>query len=154
MGSDHGGYKLKEKLKAVAEEMGFKVEDLGVNGPDSVDYPDFAKAVAEKVASGEGLGVLICGTGIGMSIAANKVKGVRAAVCWDEFTAQMAKEHNNANVICLGERALDEAVAEKIFRKYLSTEFSGDERHARRVGKIDAMDKGDSGSASGSCGCC
>jgi ribose 5-phosphate isomerase B len=122
--------------------MGWETIDLGTNSADSVDYPDFAVAVAHKVAAGEGLGVLVCGTGIGMSIAANKVKDVRAAVCWSEETARLAKEHNNANVLCIGERMLGADVAEGILKTFLSTPFSNEERHARRVGKIDALDGG------------
>lgn len=140
IGSDHGGFQLKEKIKGLLEEKGLEISDLGTQGTESCDYPDFAKAVAEKVASEpEAKGILICGTGIGMSMTANKAKGIRAALCHNEFTAQMAREHNNANVLCLGERVLDESTALKIVEVFLETGFSGEERHARRVKKIDGM---------------
>ena len=132
MGSDHGGIHLKEHLKSYLLDKGFEVEDYGTYTEASVDYPDYAAAVAEAVAAKkQEYGILICGTGIGISIAANKIKGIRAALCGDCFSAQMSKEHNNANILCMGERVIGLGLAEKIVDTYLNSEFLGG-RHARR----------------------
>lgn len=136
IGSDHGGFKLKEKIKNYLEELDYEYEDVGTDDDKSSDYPDFAKKVAEKVAETDGRGILICGTGIGMSMAANKVEGIRAVLAYDEFTAKMSREHNNSNVLCLGERTTKEGMAKKIVKIWLETGFSKDERHHRRVDKI------------------
>lgn len=138
LAADHGGFELKELLKPFLAEKGLDVIDLGTNSKDSVDYPDFALELGKKVAGENVLGVLICGTGIGMSIAANKVKGVRAALAYDENTAKLAKEHNNANVLCLGGRTTTPGNAEKILSAWLDAKFQGD-RHERRVNKIDSF---------------
>jgi ribose 5-phosphate isomerase B len=136
IGSDHGGYKLKEEIKKMLDEQGLAYQDFGTYSPASVDYPDFAEKVGHAVASGEcEKGILICGTGIGISIAANKIKGVRAALCHDEFSAQMAREHNNANILALGERVIGIGLALNIVHKWLTTDFAGG-RHAVRVDKI------------------
>lgn len=138
--SDHGGYDLKNELKAYLAERGLKTEDLGVAGPDPVDYPDFAVALARRVVSGNGgLGVLVCGTGIGMSIAANKVPGIRAALVHNEFTARMAKEHNDANVLVMGGRVLTPEEGKKLLGVWLDATFAGD-RHKKRLDKIEGMD--------------
>lgn len=138
MGSDHAGYELKLALKRHLEERGYETEDLGCFSTESCDYPDFARAVAEKVVSGEAeKGVLVCGTGIGMSIAANKVKGVRAAVVTEEFSAQATREHNDANILCLGARVLDEEKAVKLLDIFMDTPFSYGENHKRRIGKLE-----------------
>ncbi|MFD1427226.1 ribose 5-phosphate isomerase B [Kroppenstedtia sanguinis] len=140
IGSDHGGIHLKETVKKVLHELGMEVADVGCDGTDSVDYPDYAQPVAEKVAQGEfDRGILICGTGIGMSIAANKVKGIRCAVVSDEYSARMSREHNQANVLALGERVVGPGLAENIVRIWLTTEFA-DGRHHRRVDKIAALE--------------
>ncbi|WP_044641339.1 ribose 5-phosphate isomerase B [Risungbinella massiliensis] len=140
LGSDHGGIHLKQELKFLLEEMGISYADEGCNCTDSVDYPDYAAPVAQKVAAGEyDLGILVCGTGIGMSIAANKVKGIRCAVVSDEFSARMSREHNNANILALGERVVGPDLAKSIVRTWLTTEFAGD-RHARRVDKIAQLE--------------
>lgn len=140
LGSDHGGIHLKQELKSLLEEMGISYTDEGCNCTDSVDYPDYAAPVAHKVAAGEyDLGILVCGTGIGMSIAANKVKGIRCAVVSDEFSARMSREHNNANILALGERVVGPDLAKSIVRTWLTTEFAGD-RHARRVDKIAQLE--------------
>ncbi len=141
IGSDHAGFELKEVIRDALVSEGFDVEDLGTHYPTPSDYPDFARAVGEAVASGRAdFGVLVCGTGIGMSIAANKVRGVRAALCTSEWFAQMARRHNNANVICLPARAMEPSDATRIVRVFLSTPFDGDTprgaRHLRRVQKI------------------
>lgn len=136
IGSDHGGYKLKEEIKKMLDEQGLAYRDFGTHSPVSVDYPDIAREVSSAVVSGEcEKGILICGTGIGISIAANKIKGVRAALCHDEFSAQMAREHNNANILALGERVTGIGLALNIVNKWLTTDFAGG-RHAVRVDKI------------------
>ena len=140
-GSDHAGLALRAEAVKVARSAGFEVEDLGPFTADSVDYPDFARAVGEAVASGKArLGLLVCGTGIGMSIAANKVKGVRAAHCATEFDARMARAHNDANVLCVGERVVGLGVGAAIVKAFLETPFEGG-RHARRVEKLNALDR-------------
>lgn len=131
VGSDHGGFALKQKIVAHLEGC----KDLGTHTEESCDYPDIAAKVAEAVAEDGARGILVCGTGIGMSIAANKVRGIRAAVCWDEYTAEMARKHNDANILCLGQRAIDPGLALRLVDIFLSTDFEGG-RHERRVKKI------------------
>jgi ribose 5-phosphate isomerase B len=141
VGADHAGVEAKDALAAALRERGHEVLDRGAQGGASVDYPDFAEKVARDVASGAAdRGVLICGTGIGMSMAANKVHGVRAAVCHDEFTARMARRHNDANVICLGARLLAVARIAELAVLFLEEPYEGG-RHARRVGKIAALER-------------
>lgn len=136
IGSDHAGLELKRELLQVLAARGVEFQDLGTYEGDSVDYPDFAVKVARLVGSGEyPLGVLVCGTGIGMSIAANKRRGVRAAVCTSEFEARMARAHNDANVLCLGQRVVGPGLARSILEAFLDQEFEGG-RHVRRVRKI------------------
>jgi ribose 5-phosphate isomerase B len=140
IGCDHAGLPLKEEIKKTLAEAGAQVQDLGTTSPESVDYPDYARAVAEAVASGRAdSGILVCGTGIGMSITANKVAGVRAALCHDAYTARLAREHNDANVLCLGGRVIGPGVAADMVRVWLETRFAGG-RHARRVEKMRALD--------------
>ncbi len=140
LGSDHAGFSLKEKIREYLTSRGFAVADQGTATADSVDYPDFAEKVALRVAGKEAdLGVLVCGTGVGMAMAANKVPGIRAATCTDTVSAQLSRAHNDANVLTLGARVTDEATARKILDTWLSTPFEGG-RHARRVGKIDEID--------------
>ena len=139
-GSDHAGLHLRAEAVRVARARGFEVEDLGPFTGDSVDYPDYARQVAEAVAQGRArFGLLVCGTGIGMSIAANKVKGVRAAVCTSEFEARMARAHNDANVLCVGERVVGLGLGGSIVAAFLAEPFEGG-RHARRVEKIGALE--------------
>lgn len=134
--SDHAGVELKSKLATDLESMGFKILDLGTNNDSSVDYPDYGHALAEAVSSGKAsAGVAVCGTGIGISIAANRHPGVRAALVHDEFTAEMSRQHNNANVLALGARIVSEEVARNALKVFFSTEFEGG-RHARRVEKL------------------
>lgn len=138
IGSDHGGFNYKEKVKMVLAAQGVEIVDVGTNSLDSCDYPAFAKKVAGMVASGEvERGILICGTGIGMSIVANKFKGVRAALCSDLFSAKATREHNDSNILCMGERVLDEELMLKIVGVWLNTPFSNDERHKRRISMIE-----------------
>lgn len=140
VGADHGGYELKNLIVEHLRQSGYAVQDFGTHGPESVDYPDYAYQVARAVAAGEyDLGILICGTGIGMSIAANKIVGVRAAACSDTYSARMSRLHNNANILCLGGRVLGPGLALDIVDVWLSTEFEGG-RHARRVEKIRQME--------------
>ena len=141
IGSDHGGIHLKEVLKQHLSERGIEVHDAGTYTEESCDYPDIALQVCRAVTAGDGdRGVLVCGTGIGMSMAANKVEGIRAALCGDVFSATMSREHNDANVICLGERVLGPGLAVCVLDAWLDTEFAGG-RHARRVNKIMAIEK-------------
>lgn len=134
--ADHGGYELKEHIKMIMDDMEIDYEDLGTDSVESVDYPDYALPVANKVANGEvDKGILICGTGIGMSIAANKVDGVRAALVHDCYTARVTRQHNDSNVLCLGGRTVGFNVAEEIARIWLQENFEGG-RHERRVQKI------------------
>ncbi len=136
IGADHAGYALKETLAAHLRAQGVEVVDFGTHGPDSVDYPDYARVVAEAVARGEvDFGVLICGTGIGMAIAANKVPGIRAAAVSDVYSAKMSRAHNDANILCLGGRVVGPGLAIEILETWLRTPFEGG-RHARRLEKI------------------
>jgi ribose 5-phosphate isomerase B len=136
IGSDHRGYEVKRRLVSLLERLGHEVLDLGPGGSDSVDYPDFAFEVSRAVSEGRvQRGILICGTGIGMCIAANKVPGVRAAPCHDSITAEMSRRHNDANVLCLSADLLGEELIDRMVRIWLDTEFEGG-RHARRVEKI------------------
>ncbi len=134
--ADHAGYELKDLLRQDLEAMGHEVLDLGTNGPESVDYPDFADALADAVAGGKaGRGVLVCGSGIGISIAANRHKGVRAAAVYDETAARLARQHNDANVLALGARLTGIEIARACLKTFLETEFEGG-RHQRRVDKM------------------
>lgn len=137
IGSDHAGFKLKETVKEFLKTSGIEVIDFGTHSEESADYPDFAFPVAEAVAKKEfDFGILICGTGIGMSITANKVAGIRAALCNDLFTANCSKEHNDANVLCMGGRIVGEGLAKAIVQTWLEKKFQGG-RHERRVKKIE-----------------
>ena len=138
IGSDHGGFELKREIIAHLEERGIACRDFGTYTRNSCDYPVFARAVAKAVASGEcDRGILICGTGIGVSITANKVRGIRAALCGDCFSAEATRLHNDANILALGARVTGSGLALKIVDTFLDTEFSGDERHVRRISMIE-----------------
>ena len=137
VGSDHAGYDAKVRLMDRLEARGVTIEDVGTDSLVSVDYPDFAFEVGSRVASGAcDLGLLVCGSGIGMAIAANKIAGVRAATCVDPYSAAMARRHNDANVLCMGERVVGQGLARAVLEAFLAAEFEGG-RHARRVGKIE-----------------
>ena len=137
IGSDHAGYAAKEYVKELLAQRGLKVEDKGCFSEESVHYPIYAKAVAKAVAAGEApRGILICGTGIGVSIAANKVRGIRAALCHDAFTAKACREHNNANILAMGARVLSREQIKEIVEIWLDTEFLGG-RHAERVAMLE-----------------
>ncbi len=142
LGADHAGYELKELIKKHLQEKGIQVEDMGTYSTDSVDYPDYAYPVAKKVAAGQAeYGILCCGTGIGISIAANKVKGIRAALCADEFSAEMTRRHNDANILCMGGRVIKAELALKLVDIFLNTPFEGD-KHLRRINKIAEIENG------------
>lgn len=141
IGADHGGFPLKERIAFKLKESGWEVTDCGTDSHESVDYPDFAHAVARRVASGEcRWGIVIDGAGIGSAIVANKVPGIRAATCYDISSARNSREHNHANVLSLGAGLIGEALAWQIVEEWLATEWAGG-RHARRVSKIDAIEK-------------
>lgn len=141
IGSDHGGFALKDGIKALIIEMGHEVVDVGCECTDSVDYPDYALPVCEQVVSGEAdRGILICGTGIGMSIAANKIPGIRCALVHDTFSAKATRDHNDSNVLALGERVIGPGLAAEIVRIWVETPFSHGQRHETRVGKIKALE--------------
>ena len=140
IGADHAGYEVKEKIKQQLKEMNLEVEDLGTNSLDSVDYPDFGAAVGREVASGKAdEGIVVCGSGIGIAIAANKIHGVRAAQAWNEETARLAREHNNANVLSIGARVLPTEEIPKIVKAWFDAKFAGG-RHEMRVGKISELE--------------
>jgi ribose 5-phosphate isomerase B len=141
VGADHAGYLAKDELAGLLRSLGHEVTDLGTNSDESCDYPDYAAAVCETVASGGcARAVLVCGTGIGMSMAANRVKGIRAAACQQVEAAQLSRAHNDANVLCLGARVNTIDELREITTAWMQTEFEGG-RHARRVSKIDTMDQ-------------
>ena len=141
IGSDHAGFEDKERVKKQLEELGYDYEDVGTNSAESVDYPIYAQKVAEKVANGEvEQGLLICGSGNGMQIAANKIHGIRAALAWNEETARLARQHNDANVLSVPARMISPEEVSKVIKSYLEAEFEGG-RHARRVDEISEMEK-------------
>ena len=141
IGSDHGAVELKDAVKKVLAEFDVEINDVGTFGSAAVDYPDIAEKVCAEVVSGNAeRGIVLCGTGIGISIAANKIKGIRCALCNDVFSAKMSREHNNANVLAMGGRVLGVGVASEIVRAWLTTDFSGDERHNRRLAKIAELE--------------
>ncbi len=136
LGSDHAGFQLKEEIKKFLGSKKIEYEDLGAFSDEPSDYPAIAYSLAKKVADAGSRGILICGTGIGESIVANKVRGIRAANCFNEYTAQKSREHNDSNVLCLGARALKSDEAKKITKVWLETDFSSEERHKRRISQI------------------
>ncbi len=141
IGSDHAGFADKEKIKRQLDELGFEIEDVGTDSTESVDYPVYAKRVAEKVASGEAeQGILVCGSGNGMQIAANKIHGVRAALAWNEETARLARQHNDANVLSVPARMISPEEVETVVKSFLDAKFEGG-RHERRVEEITEIEK-------------
>ena len=139
IGSDHGGFKLKSEIVKHLQELGYEVSDLGCYNTESCDYPIIAKAVAEKVLEENSRGILVCGTGIGVSITANRYNGIRASHCTDTFTARMTRMHNNSNVLCLGARVVGAGLALDLVDLFLNTEFEGD-RHIKRIEKVMAIE--------------
>ncbi len=140
MAADHGGYELKNILKDYLESNGHTVNDLGTNSPDSVDYPDYAEKCCRAVLGGDDFGILVCGTGVGISIAANKINGIRCGLCPSPEIAALVKQHNNANVIALGGRFASPELAIKIVDAYMQADFEGG-RHEKRIAKITALEK-------------
>ena len=142
IGADHAGYRLKDEIVPLLKELGHEVEDFGCDCEQSVDYPDYAIPVCERVVKGEAdRGILICGTGIGMSIAANKVPGIRCALVHDLFSAKATREHNDSNVLAMGERVIGPGLAQEIVKVWLETPFSQNERHVNRVNKVMAIEQ-------------
>jgi len=142
---DHGGFSLKEVIKSYLEELSIEYVDYGTYSEESVDYPDFAYRAAKAIVEGEAdRGIFICGTGIGISIAANKVRGIRAALCYNVYAAEMSRRHNDANVLCLGGRVLGTELAKRIVKTWLETPFEGG-RHQRRIEKISRIEKDECG---------
>lgn len=140
IGCDHGGFELKEGIKAYLNRIGTECKDFGTDSTASVDYPKFAEMVSESVLSGNGnKGILICGTGIGISIAANKIKGIRAALCHNNHYAEMARKHNDANILCLGGREINFDEAIEIVKKFIDTDFEGG-RHQKRIDQISQLE--------------
>lgn len=140
-GCDHAGVALRDSVVSVIEELGHTVEDFGTHTTESVDYPDFGEKVGDAVAQGQAdLGIVVCGTGIGISIAANKVRGVRAALCSEPLSAKLCREHNDANVLSIGARVVGPDLAKEIVRAFLTTSFAGG-RHAQRIEKMDAIEQ-------------
>jgi ribose 5-phosphate isomerase B len=140
LGADHGGYELKEIIKKHLQDQGYEIIDYGTDSAESVDYPEYGFKVGEAIIKGQAsLGIVVCGTGIGISISANKVKGIRAALCTDSYMARMAKEHNNANILALGARVVGQGLALEIVDTFLKTSFSGS-RHSRRIDLISAFE--------------
>jgi ribose 5-phosphate isomerase B len=141
IGADHAGFELKRDLAGHAAQQGHEVTDLGTHSTAEVDYPDMAEAVATAVRNGQAdRGLLVCGSGAGVAVAASKFPGIRAAVCHDTYTARQAVEHDDVNVLCLGSRVLGPALARTIVDTFLAASFTGDERHMRRLAKIDAIE--------------
>jgi RpiB/LacA/LacB family sugar-phosphate isomerase len=142
IGADHAGFSLKVQLIELLKEEGYSVLEVGTDGPDPVDYPDYAQAVGEAVLSGEAeLGMLLCGSGVGASIAANKIRGIRAALCHDVYSAHQCREHDDANVLCLGPRVIGVKLAEELVLAFLGARFSGAERHRRRLDKVARLEE-------------
>ena len=142
IGADHGGYELKAQITRLLQGLGHEVSDVGAHSLDPADdYPDFAKAVAEHVTSQQAArGIMVCGSGVGASVAANKVRGVRASVCHDTYSAHQGVEHDDMNVLCLGARIIGQELAAEVVSAFVSAEFSGEERHLRRLNKVLAME--------------
>lgn len=142
IGVDHAGFNYKNSLLKEIKSMGHSVEDVGTTSSESVDYPDFAEKASRIVACGKAdVGILVCGSGIGMDIAANKIKGIRSAVCWNVETAELARNHNSANVLCLGARFLSLEECIRIMKTFLNTPLSSEERHVRRVNKVKKIEE-------------
>jgi len=141
LAADHAGFELKQLLLDHVRSLGHEVEDAGTHSADPVDYPDFAEAVASKLAAGADRGILICGSGVGASVAANKIPGIRAGLCHDEYSAHQGVEHDDMNVLVLGSRVIGEALARELAERFLAAKFSNEERHVRRLAKVAAIEK-------------
>jgi RpiB/LacA/LacB family sugar-phosphate isomerase len=142
IGADHGGFELKELIKNFLQKHGYEVQDLGTHSTDAVDYPDYALAVGKAVISKKAeMGIVVCGSGVGASVAANKVPGIRAGLCHDTFSAHQGREDDDMNVLCLGARVIGPMLALDVVKTWLNAKFSGKERHVRRVGKIAKIEE-------------
>ena len=142
LAADHAGFELKEKMAAFLEEAGFEVVDLGTSNREPADYPDFARAIGEALREGKAeRGILICGSGVGACVAANKMKNIRAGLCHDTYSAHQGVEHDDINVLCLGSRVIGEELARELVSAFLAARFTGEERHMRRLAKVQAMEK-------------
>ncbi len=142
VGADHRGYELKDEIAAALKQAGHEVLDVGTHSADSVDYPDYARAIGEALTDGRAeRGVLVCGSGVGASIAANKIRGVRAALCHDTYSARQGVEHDDMNVLCLGARVIDSELALELVRAFLDARLSGEERYRRRLEKVAEMER-------------
>jgi RpiB/LacA/LacB family sugar-phosphate isomerase len=142
LAADHAGFELKEKMAAHLKGAGFEVMDLGTHGEEPVDYPDFALAIGKALREGRAdRGVLICGSGVGACVAANKIKGIRAGLCHDTYSAHQGVEHDDINVLCLGARVIGEELARELVTAFLAAKFTGEERHVRRLAKIQAIER-------------
>jgi RpiB/LacA/LacB family sugar-phosphate isomerase len=142
LAADHAGFELKEKMAAFLKEAGFEVMDLGASNKEPVDYPDFSRAIGEALREGKAeRGILICGSGVGACVAANKIRGIRAGLCHDTYSAHQGVEHDDINVLCLGSRVIGEELAKELVSAFLAARFTGEERHLRRLAKIQAMEK-------------
>jgi len=140
--TDHGGFPLKQRVIDVVRECGDEVLDLGTNSTDAVDYPDFAQAIGQAIQDGRAeRGILMCGSGVGASVAANKMIGIRAGLCHDTYSAHQGVEHDNMNVLCLGARVIGPELMADLVRAYLGAKFTGEERHVRRLAKVDAIEQ-------------
>jgi RpiB/LacA/LacB family sugar-phosphate isomerase len=143
LAADHAGFPLKEKIAAHLQESGFEAMDLGTHNEEPVDYPDFARAIGEALQKSlADRGILICGSGVGACVAVNKMRGIRAGLCHDTYSAHQGVEHDDINVLCLGARVIGEELARELVSAFLSARFTGEERHVRRLAKIKAMEKG------------
>ena len=142
LGSDHAGYELKEELKGLLSGLGHEIVDVGTNSTDPADYPDYAEALAVELKEGRAdRGVLICGSGVGASVAANKIPGIRAGLCHDTYSAHQSVEHDNVNVLVMGARIIGVEVARELLRAFLAARYSAEERHERRLGKVLAIER-------------
>jgi len=142
IGADHGGYRLKIQIVEFLKELGYLVNDLGTYSEDPADYPDYARAIAKEILLRQGdRGILICGSGVGACVAANKFPGIRAAICHDTFSAHQGVEDDNINILCIGARVIGNELAKEIIKVYLSASFSGAERHRRRLDKVEDIEK-------------
>jgi RpiB/LacA/LacB family sugar-phosphate isomerase len=142
LAADHAGFELKEKMAAHLKGAGFEVMDLGTHGEEPVDYPDFALAIGKALRKGRAdRGVLICGSGVGACVAANKIKGIRAGLCHDTYSAHQGVEHDDINLLCLGARVIGEELARELVTAFLAAKFTGEERHVRRLAKIQAIER-------------
>jgi ribose 5-phosphate isomerase B len=143
LAADHAGFSLKTKIATYLKEAGFEILDLGTHDQECVDYPDFALAIGEALREGRAeRGILICGSGVGACVAANKIKGIRAGLCHDTYSAHQGVEHDDINVLCLGARIIGEELAKELVTAFLSAKFTGEERHRRRLDKIEEIEKG------------